>query len=261
MELYSSIVKGELIPTDVMTAEVAKVVENTYRDVNIAFANEVALICESLGINAYEVRKLVNSLPNDPSNPATNPYRNMHFPGAGVGGHCLPKDPWLLKYGVDAYGKKKVPLKLIENSRKVNDQMPYHMANLIENAFKENGLSLNNSKVVILGIAFLPNSDDVRNTPSLPLYNQLREMGAEVIVHDPYVKEYEGVKMVKNLDDALRNADCLVIMTAHEKYRDLDLDEAGEIMRNRMIVDGRNFFEREFVEKKGFAYYGLGKGK
>jgi UDP-N-acetyl-D-mannosaminuronic acid dehydrogenase len=89
----------------------------------------------------------------------------------------------------------------------------------------------------------------------------LREIGAEVIVHDPYVKEYEGVKMVKNLDDALRNADCLVIMTAHEKYRDLDLDEAGEIMRNRMIVDGRNFFEREFVEKKGFAYYGLGKGK
>ncbi|HID71687.1 MAG TPA: nucleotide sugar dehydrogenase, partial [Thermoplasmata archaeon] len=101
MRLYSHIVKAELYPTDALTAEVAKTVENAYRDVNIAFANEVALICESLGVNVYHVRRFVNSLPNDPSNPAANPVRNMHFPGAGVGGHCLPKDSWLLKYGVD----------------------------------------------------------------------------------------------------------------------------------------------------------------
>jgi UDP-N-acetyl-D-mannosaminuronic acid dehydrogenase len=104
VKLYKSIVKAAVIATDCLTAEVAKTVENAYRDVNIAFANEVALICESLSINVYEVRELVNNLPNDPSNPSANPVRNMHIPGAGVGGHCLPKDSWLLKYGLDNYG-------------------------------------------------------------------------------------------------------------------------------------------------------------
>lgn len=92
IELYSHIVKAKLHPTDALTAEVTKVVENTYRDVNIAFANEVALICESLGVDVFKVRDLVNTLPNDPANPSSNPIRNMHYPGAGVGGHCLPKD-------------------------------------------------------------------------------------------------------------------------------------------------------------------------
>ena len=103
-ELYRQIVKAPVVVTDCLTAEVAKTVENAYRDVNIAFANEIALICESLGVDVFEVRKLVNNLPNDPSNPGANPVRNMHLPGAGVGGHCLPKDSWLLKYGVDTYG-------------------------------------------------------------------------------------------------------------------------------------------------------------
>ncbi len=103
MELYGRIIRSELLLlSDSLTAEVAKLTENTYRDVNTAFANEVALICEALGVDVHEVRQFVNSLPNDPSNPAANPYRNMHTPGAGVGGHCLPKDPWLLKYGLDA---------------------------------------------------------------------------------------------------------------------------------------------------------------
>ena len=124
IELYKKITHADLYPTDAMTAEIAKVVENTYRDVNIAFANEVALICESLGVNVYEVRKLVNTLPNDPTNPATNPHRNMHIPGAGVGGHCLPKDPWLLKYGLDNFGKKKFEPFVIVQSRERNHTMP-----------------------------------------------------------------------------------------------------------------------------------------
>jgi UDP-N-acetyl-D-mannosaminuronic acid dehydrogenase len=131
IELYRNIVKAPLFPTDTLTAEVAKVVENTYRDVNIAFANEVALMCESLGIDVFKVRELVNTLPNDPSNPASNPVRNMHFPGAGVGGHCLPKDPWLLKYGVDNYGKFKVKPNVIVESRNLNMYMPKHTAFLL----------------------------------------------------------------------------------------------------------------------------------
>ncbi len=102
----------------------AKTVENAYRDVNIAFANEIALMCESLGVNIFEVRELVNNLPNDPPNPAINPLRNMHLLGAGVGRHCLPKDYWLLKFGVDHYGKFPVEYKVIIGSRYVNDYMP-----------------------------------------------------------------------------------------------------------------------------------------
>ncbi len=258
MDLYSHIVKADLIPTDALTAEVAKVVENTYRDVNIAFANEVALICESLGVNAYKVRELVNSLPNDPSDPATNPYRNMHFPGAGVGGHCLPKDPWLLKYGLDKWGKKSFSPKIIIDARKINAEMPFHMASLIKDALNENNIEIKNSKICILGIAFLQNSDDTRNTPSLPLYNRLLEKNANVIIHDPYVKKYEGINLTNDLDLALSNADCLVLVTAHDEYRHLDLNRVKKAMKNPIIVDGRNFFDKEKME--GFAYYGLGKG-
>ncbi len=98
VELYRHIVKGEIAPTDVLTAEMAKVVENAYRDVNIAFANEVALACERMGVNVFEVRELINARPD----------RRMHVPGARVGGHCLPKDSWLLQYGVDKYARKQV---------------------------------------------------------------------------------------------------------------------------------------------------------
>ena len=175
MELYGHIVKAKLCPTDILTAEVAKVVENTYRDVNIAFANEVGLICESLGVDAYKVRELVNTLPNDPANPASNPIRNMHYPGAGVGGHCLPKDPWLLKYGLDKYGKFKFFPKVIVSSRELNDSMPKHVVDLVENALAEHGKKLKGAKVAILGVAFIENSDDTRNTPSATLYCRVEE--------------------------------------------------------------------------------------
>jgi UDP-N-acetyl-D-mannosaminuronic acid dehydrogenase len=98
VELYRHIVRAEVTATDVLTAEMAKVVENAYRDVNIAFVNEVALACERMGVDVYEVRELINARPD----------RHMRLPGAGVGGHCLPKDSWLLKYGVETYGRKQV---------------------------------------------------------------------------------------------------------------------------------------------------------
>ncbi len=112
---------------------------------------------------------MVNTLPNDPTNPASNPYRNMHYPGCGVGGHCLPKDSWLLKYGLDEYGKTKFFPKLLTASRELNDAMPIHMADLLEQALAEIGKSLKNSKVAILGVAFLEKPDDTRNTPTTTL--------------------------------------------------------------------------------------------
>ena len=258
VELYKKIVEERVIPTDVLTAEVAKVVENTYRDVNIAFANEIALICESLGIDAFKVRELVNTLPNDPSNPSSNPHRNMHFPGAGVGGHCLPKDPWLLKYGLDTYGKFKFDPKLITDSRKLNQYMPIHTAELVENGLNEAGRDIKDSKIVILGVAFLENSDDTRNTPSKLLYEILQKKGAKPILHDPYVRDFE-LPFAKDFNEIFKDADAIVLVTKHKDYLNLDLKSIKNQMRTPVFVDGRNVYQKDICEKQGFIFKGVGK--
>jgi UDP-N-acetyl-D-mannosaminuronic acid dehydrogenase len=260
IELYSHIVKAKLCPTDALTAEVAKTVENTYRDVNIAFANEVAVICESLGIDAYEVRELVNTLPNDGSPAASNPVRNMHFPGAGVGGHCLPKDSWLLKYGLDTYGALKFLPKVIVDSRAINDWMPVHVADLVEEALRERKKKLKGAKVAILGLAFLENSDDTRNTPTATMYAELKRRGAKPVIHDPLVRDHE-LPFTKKLDETLEGADAVVLSTKHREYSKIDLKKLAKKVRTPVIVDGRNFWEPEDVRKAGFTYRGVGKGK
>ena len=261
MELYAKITKAGVVATDCLTAEVAKTVENAYRDVNIAFANEVALACESFGVDAFEVRGLVNNLPNDPSNPAANPVRNMHLPGAGVGGHCLPKDSWLLKYGLDRYGSKPVELKVIIGSRLVNDSMPAHMADLVEEGLRAQGVELRQAKVAILGYAFLQDSDDTRNTPSQPLIDELRRRGVrDVAIHDPYVRVEELPQVRRELDEALKGADCACLVTAHREYRSLDAGRLRGWMRHAFIVDGRNAL-RHLVGREGITISTIGRGR
>ena len=250
VDLYRHIVQAPVVPTGCLTAEVAKTVENAYRDVNIAFANEVALICESLGIDVFEVRELVNNLPNDPSNPASNPVRNMHMPGAGVGGHCLPKDSWLLKYGVDNYGKFPVEVKVITGSRYVNDRMPVHMAELTLKALKEARVKPEEARVTILGYAFLEDSDDTRNTPAQPLIDELRSKGVqEIVVHDPHVRKEELPEVERDLYTSLQGADCACLVTKHAEYRDLDFHRLASVMRTPIVIDGRNLFRNHFQSK------------
>jgi len=259
IELYSHIVKAELIPTDALTAEVTKVVENTYRDVNIAFANEVALICESLGVDAFKVRELVNTLPNDPTNPASNPVRIMHYPGAGVGGHCLPKDGWLLKYGLDTFGKFRFFPKIIVNTREVNDFMPVHVADLVEDALAEHSKTLKGAKVAILGVAFLENCDDTRNTPSASIYSELKKRGAKPVLHDPIVRDFD-LPFTRDLNEALLNADAVVLSTKHKEYLRLNLNELKSRLATPVLVDGRNAFNSSDATKAGLTYRGVGKG-
>ena len=260
MELYGHIVKAKLYPTDALTAEVSKLVENVYRDVNIAFSNEVAMICESLGIDVFKVRELVNTLPSDPSNPMSNPVRNMLYPGAGVGGHCLPKDPWLLKYGLDTYGKFKFFPKVIVASRELNASMPLHVADLVEDALAEHNKGLRGAKVAILGVAFLENSDDTRNTPSAALYVELKNRGAEPVLHDPVVRDFD-LPFTNDLDEALDGADAVVLSTKHKEYLTLDLNKVREKLRTPVLVDGRNAYTWEAANKAGLTYRGVGKGR
>jgi UDP-N-acetyl-D-mannosaminuronic acid dehydrogenase len=250
VELYGTIVKQEITATDVLTAELAKTVENAYRDVNIAFANEMALICESLGVDVYEMRELINARPD----------RHMHLPGAGVGGHCLPKDTYLLRFGVKEYGARDVDTGMITLARNINDAMPDHMARLVEEALAEAGRELKGARVAVLGIAYLEDSDDIRNTPAEPLIHTLRGRGAWVVAHDPYVWGYEGEELTRDLGKALRGADCLALVTKHQMYFELDLGHVKALMGTPVIVDGRNVFSAQACREAGFVYRGIGKG-
>ncbi len=243
-ELYGSIVKAGVHATDLMTAEVAKTVENAYRDVQIAFANEVALLCESLGIDVYDVRKYVNGLPNDPSVPYANPVRNMHFPGAGVGGHCLPKDTWLLMHGYDEYAshKSQYPSSVLTDARRLNDWMPLHMVELLDQALKEAGRDLRGARIGVMGYAFLENSDDPRNTPVIPFLKELDRRGATYAIHDPFVREDEGYRIESDIDVALKGCDALVLMTKHDAYKSIDparlkgsLEKYGDHRREKPV--------------------------
>ncbi len=245
VELYRHIVEGELYPTDSLTAEIVKTAENAYRDVQIAFANEIALICEKLNVNAYEVRRLVNKCP----------FRDMHIPGAGVGGHCLPKDSWLLAYGV----KNELPPKILALAREINDSMPFHVVELTEEALQERDVKTEESIITVLGLAYLEDSDDTRNSPTIPILKELKGKYAEVRVHDPFVKEFEGLEVLDNIEEAVKGSDCLVLVTAHAAYKNLNLKHIKGLMRNPIIVDGRNVFDKEVCMREGFIYQGIGK--
>jgi UDP-N-acetyl-D-mannosaminuronic acid dehydrogenase len=251
VDLYSKIVKAEVHQTNVLTAEVSKTIENAYRDVNIAFANEMALVCESLGVNAYEIIELVNELPS----------RMMHIPGAGVGGHCLPKDTWLLRYGLNEYGTQKVEPRFISLAREINNHMPVHMALLIEDALEKKGVKIQDATVTVLGIAYLENADDTRNTPALALINTLEEKGAKVIIHDPHVQDWDlgPHEIERDLYVAAKDSDCLALVTRHRDYYDVDFAKLGDIMRTRTLVDGRNVYEENMLVTHDFEYRAVGK--
>lgn len=259
VSLYERIVKAPVHATDCMTAEVTKVIENTYRDVNIAFANEMALACESFGVDVNVVRDLMNERSD----------RDFHKPGAGVGGHCLVKDPYLLQYGLAEYGRRKFSLGFVSLSRRVNDSMPEHMFFLLEEGLLEAGKKVAGSRVAVLGAAYLRDSDDIRNTPSVPLIRKLLESGARVVIHDPHVRAQEflsefglgGAEFTGELDEALLDADAAAIVTEHKAYRELTPKVLSEKTRKPfVVVDGRNVFNKTEYEREGFFYKGVGKG-
>jgi UDP-N-acetyl-D-mannosaminuronic acid dehydrogenase len=238
--LYQNIVEAELDPVDCVTAELVKTVENAYRDVQIAFANEVALICEAVGGDVWKVRELVNK----------TPYRNMHLPGAGVGGHCIPKDPWLLTYGARDKG---IPIQLIPAARAVNNAMPLHVAGLVQDALRSVGCTVSESRVLVLGYAYLEDSDDTRNSPSETLAARLKFMGAEVVIHDPYVPEYQG-----EVYQAAKGCDAAVVMVRHREYLELDLNIMKDRLRTPVLVDGRGAVDRQAAIEAGFTVRSIG---
>jgi UDP-N-acetyl-D-mannosaminuronic acid dehydrogenase len=242
-------------------AEVTKTTENTFRDLQIAAVNELALYCEAMGINVYDVRRGVDSLKGEGIS------RAVLWPGAGVGGHCLTKDTYHLERGVQVLGKDLLDYPAGEPSlyilaRRINDFMPNHMFRLTADGLKRIGCPLKGAKVAILGWAFLANSDDTRNTPSEPFRDSLIQAGSSVTVHDPYVVKYPDVPIHQNPDDAIRGADAIVIFAGHNQYKNLDpnhmLTLAGKV--HPVIIDGRNMVDPDLFIRHGFVYKGIGRG-
>lgn len=243
LKYYSTFIENEILITSLINAEICKTGENAYRDVQIAFANEMALICEELGADVFEVRRLINSCP----------FRDMHIPGSGVGGYCLPKDSWLLLANV-----KKEGLKVISSARSVNEMMPHHLVEMAVSALEARGEG--KAKVAVMGVAFIADSDDTRNSPALKVIDELVPK-YDVVAHDPYVKIELGVPLYREADDALKDADCAVFVTDHSCYSELDPERLKELSNGMIIVDGRNLFNREEMERAGLEYYGIGKGR
>lgn len=255
--LYSKVVKKEIQVTDTLTAELTKCIENTYRDVNIAFANEMALVVEDFNRNIFEIIELINHRHD----------RMMHYPGSGVGGHCLTKDPHLLVYGHRTYTENKYDSEILLKSRKINDFMPEHMVELLEEALKVAD-KYDNLKIALMGVAYKANCDDTRNTPAekivIFLKNRYHSHNIEYLAHDPWVTErdYKETELTSDFNKASKNADVLIFVTNHKQYYSTNLDELRKNMKDKpILIDGRNIFDKEVVESKGFIYRKIGEGQ
>lgn len=245
-KLFKTVCKN-IIETDALTAETAKVAENTYRDINIAFANQLALICEQHGADITKVIELAN----------THPRVNIHTPGPGVGGPCLTKDPYLLIHETTDQSQN-----IITTARKINDNMPKHIMQLTLKALKNTGKDVKNSKIVILGTAYKADVDDPRLSPSEPLIQQLISLGAETVVYDPHCTATFGAKKAKSLPEAVKDADCLILMTDHTALKNLKLSEIKTQMNPKpAIIEGKRIINPQEATKHGFTYLGIGYGK
>lgn len=243
-QLYKTYVKGDLDLISVTTAEVVKTAENYYRDVEIAFANQLALVCEEVGVNVHEARRLVNKVED----------RNVHIPGAGVGGHCIPKDG-LLNVSFARENRSRaasLALKMADLAREINDFMPIHMTELLKRALEEKGKDLKQSKIAVLGYSYMAGSDDTRYTPTQFFLNKLNVI-AKLIIHDPYVAVYK-----KSLEEVIKGSDALVFMVDHDEYKNLNLKKIKGLVKTPIIIDGRNIFKKEKAENLGFIYKGIG---
>jgi len=261
VELYTPVLtKGKVIPMTATAAEVTKTAENTFRDLQIAAVNQLALYCEAMGINVYDVRAGVASLKGE------GITRAILYPGAGVGGHCLTKDTYHLERGV-TLGTE--PLDYPEDAesiyvlaRRVNDFMPKHMFNLTVKALERVGKKPKGIKIAMLGWAFLNDSDDARNPPS-ELYRDLAlAAGCEIKVHDPHVLHYPGLEIHANIDEVLTGADVVVVFTGHKQYFSLTPAEIKQKMGTKqpLVIDGRNVVDPEKFINAGFVYKGIGRG-
>ncbi|WP_223592353.1 nucleotide sugar dehydrogenase [Neobacillus bataviensis] len=226
--LYSSFCKAEIVVTDIRSAEMSKVVENTYRDINIAFANELAKICRTDDMDVYEIIRIANK----------HPRVNILKPGPGVGGHCISVDPWFL------VGDYPDLTNLILTARKINDSMPTHVLGRIRDIMREHGIK-DVSKVGLYGLTYKENVDDVRESPTLQLLEKMDEhLAFGVKVFDPFVKTRFVDHQFMNFEDFLNEIEILVLMVGHDHIKN-----NINIIKNKHVLDTNNICTFDGVYK------------
>ena len=233
------------------TAELTKYAANAFLAVKISFINEIADLCEAVDADVQDVARGIG-LDNRIG------AKFLHA-GPGYGGSCFPKDTLALLQTADKFG---VDQRIVRTTVEVNDDRKASMVERVERAV---GGDLKGKRVAVLGLAFKPNTDDMREAPSIPLVNGLVERGAEVSAFDPVAREqaekiFSGIQFASSAEEVAAGADALVIVTEWDEFRALDLETIAQSLRGKVLVDLRNVYDREEAEEAGLAYYGVGRG-
>ncbi len=227
-ELYASFCKGEIVVTDIKTAEMTKVVENTFRDINIAFANELSRICRKDGMDVYEIIRIANK----------HPRVNILQPGPGVGGHCISVDPWFL------VGDYPEIVNIIKAAREVNDGQPAFVLERLQQIMKENNIQ-DLSKVGIYGLTYKENVDDIRESPTLQMLEIMGEEKAnKVKVFDPHVKREVVSNQYHDFDEFVKDVDIIILMNSHDHIK-----ENINKIQDKIIIDTKNICNTEKTYK------------
>ena len=252
MKIYKHVFTVDLIPMpNCKTANAVKLTTNVFRDLNIAFVNELAILFEKVGIDIMKVLEAAKTKYNF----------QVHYPGPGVGGPCLPVNSYQMinlakNMGFDT-------LKTVETGRIINESMPAHIIDLLQDAFDESGKSLTNSNVLVLGISYKPDVKDIQISPAQVIIEKLKNLQANVLIYDPYFKSTEvfGLKTTSNLVEALQNADALILVTAHKEFHDLDPTLIKSKMKTAIVIDSKCIINQLASKNAGLVYRGLGRGK
>jgi len=226
-ELYGSVIDKIIPVSSCTTAEMTKLLENTFRSINIGLANEIAIMCKYLNADVWEVISAA----------ATKPFGFMpFFPGPGLGGHCIPIDPLYLSWKLKTLDYKA---RFIELADEVNSSMPEYVIGLISDALNDKAKSIKKSKILLLGMAYKKDIDDLRESPALDVYEYLESRGAKVTYYDPYIPQFKwDNKIVKSKvynDKLIKSQDCVVVLTAHS-----NIDYKSIVKNAKLIVDTRN---------------------
>ena len=252
MKIYKHVFTVDLIPmANCKTANAVKLTTNVFRDLNIAFVNELAILFEKVGIDIMEVLEAAKTKYNF----------QVHYPGPGVGGPCLPVNSYQMINLAKNLGFDH--LKTVETGRSINEKMPQHIINLLNDAFIEIGKPIKNSNILILGISYKPDVKDLQITPAEIIIEKLHDLESNVLIYDPYFKSSEvfGIHTESTLVEALEKADALILVTAHKEFHDLDPSFLKSKMKTPIIIDSKCIIDQYASKKSGLIYRGLGRGK
>ena len=247
--LYTNVFGVELIlMPNCKTANAVKLTTNVFRDINIAFVNELALMFEKLGIDTMNVLEAAKAKYNF----------QVHYPGAGVGGPCLPINSYQL---LNAGRRTGVNLNLIEQGRKINEKMPEHVIQLTLDAFKEANELIQGSDILILGVSYKPDVKDIQLTPAKHVIEKLQSLGAKIHIYDPYFtgNEIFGIKVQENLDQIIEKVNASIIITAHKEFQKIELTFFKK-MKTSILIDTRGIVESASASQAKLIFRGLGRG-